>query len=431
MSLEVTPGHEEDAFRKSPPITSVAVTAFDIDNVGLVAATTAPGGSFSLGELPLDSFVHFEVSARDASATVRMRGRSIGLLIGELATDLLPIFAQRLDELSRPPGKLLRSHVDGVAAAVGERYLMLTGGTVIEADGQSGDAAAATFYDLLSYKPATGGTFSAPPRSLLISRDGNAALVLADDGASWVDFADGGVEDIALPQGLSSFADVAGGSVVEGADASYVVGPTRRSAPSDKVLIVGNDRSVTAATLIAARQGAAASWVEAVGLVVVAGDASAVGAEVLSPSATGFAPRAFPPDETSGAAAVATGTADQLLLIGGSSKGVGAAIRAIAANCSAQCEATELEATLPVTLDAARAFMVEPGKSLVVGSDTSDGQTRVFTLDLASQVVTELSLKEPRIGAAVTAAPNGTLTLLGGAHLDGSPALTMESFFPP
>ena len=401
IAIEVTPGHETDAFRQDPPITNVAVTVYDVDGVGIAAATTAPGGAFALGELPLDTFVRFEVSARDASATIRMRGRSLGLRIGELATDLLPIFTQRLDELSRPPGKLLRSHVDAVAAAVGERYLILAGGSVIEPDGQSGDPAGATFYDLLSLKAASGGAFSVTPRSLLISRDGNAALVLGDDSASWVDFADGRVEEVALPEGLASFADVAGGQIVEGADASYVVGPTRSAAPSDRVLVVAADRSISVATLTAARQGAAASWVDPVGLVVVAGSATAVGAEVLSPTATGFAPRAFPPDDTSGAAAVATGTADQLLLIGG--QGASASIRAIAANCTGNCEATVLGAELPVALDAARAFMVEPGKPLVVGSDPSDGQTRVFTLDLASQAVTEVPLKEPRVGAAVTA----------------------------
>jgi hypothetical protein len=30
----------------------------------------------------------------------------------------------------------------------------------------------------------------------------------------------------------------------------------------------------------------------------------------------------------------------------------------------------------------------------------------------------------------VVPAPNGTLALLGGVHADGTPALTIETFFP-
>jgi hypothetical protein len=45
-------------------------------------------------------------------------------------------------------------------------------------------------------------------------------------------------------------------------------------------------------------------------------------------------------------------------------------------------------------------------------------------------VVREVLLREPRRGAAVVPAPNGTLTLLGGQLLEGDAALRIESLFP-
>jgi hypothetical protein len=51
-------------------------------------------------------------------------------------------------------------------------------------------------------------------------------------------------------------------------------------------------------------------------------------------------------------------------------------------------------------------------------------------IDYLNPAVTEMPLREPRRGATAVPAPNGTLALMGGVHLDGTPALSVEMFFP-
>ncbi|KYG04401.1 hypothetical protein BE21_46935, partial [Sorangium cellulosum] len=71
------------------------------------------------------------------------------------------------------------------------------------------------------------------------------------------------------------------------------------------------------------------------------------------------------------------------------------------------------------------------GRLLAVGAEAGEGGlTRSFVVDLAAAQVEELPLREPRRGATVVPAPNGTLALLGGVHAEGTPALTVEAFFP-
>ncbi|XXX72760.1 hypothetical protein WMF30_34435 [Sorangium sp. So ce134] len=77
------------------------------------------------------------------------------------------------------------------------------------------------------------------------------------------------------------------------------------------------------------------------------------------------------------------------------------------------------------------AFALPGGRILAVGSEAGDdGPTRSFLVHVAAAQVEELPLRAPRRGAAVVPAPNGTLALLGGVHADGTPALTLETFFP-
>jgi hypothetical protein len=51
-------------------------------------------------------------------------------------------------------------------------------------------------------------------------------------------------------------------------------------------------------------------------------------------------------------------------------------------------------------------------------------------VDVAAEEVTSLPLREPRRGASVLPAPNGTLALIGGETLDGAAAHSIELFFP-
>ena len=82
-----------------------------------VSASAPPGGSFDLGEVPIGDLLTFEASGVDAGETPRVGGRSLGIVIGGVTSETLPIFAQRLGRWSRPPGQLTHSHAGGRAAA--------------------------------------------------------------------------------------------------------------------------------------------------------------------------------------------------------------------------------------------------------------------------------------------------------------------------
>ena len=78
---------------------------------------------------------------------------------------------------------------------------------------------------------------------------------------------------------------------------------------------------------------------------------------------------------------------------------------------------------------------VDPNSVVLAGAtspagDDPNGQTRCFRVDVGNVSATELPLREPRLGASVVAAPNGTLAILGGTLVSGGPALSIESYFP-
>ncbi len=430
VTFEVTPGHEADAFHEPPAVTRMALEARDETGAVLAAATGAPGGTVSFGELESAAFVALDVTGVDEAAVTRVRGRSVGVPLGALATDVLPVFAQRLGAFARPPGSLSASHVRGHAVAVGERFLLLTGGSATHRDGTALEARTATVYDLLALGPALAAPLPRAAEALVVVPEGDAVLVVGSDGATFVDLQTGAVTEAELPLGLASFASVAGGATVVGPSASYVVGPTRTTGASDRVLVLGEGRALSAVALAVPRAGAAAAWLDGVGLVVAGGSASAAGVETLAVDATAFVPRPYPSDPTEGAAAVATGDEDGLLLVGGTLGALPAPTRALAAGCATTCAAAVVaEAGLSVPLFACRGFTAGAAGAIVVCED-ADGNTRAYESEPGGAASRELALREPRAGAAVVPTPLGTLALLGGAHPDGTPALTIESYFP-
>jgi hypothetical protein len=444
VTVEVVPGHEATAFQEDPPVARIEVTATAIEGDVAVSASAAPGEALDFGEVPAERAYTFEVRGADASGATVVRGRSAsGIYLAALTGDALPLFAQRLGRWARPPGELAASRAGAPGGTLAERYLFLTGGA---AAGDAGGAAAGEVdparldaYDLAAWGgSASGRALPRAARSLVVR--GNAVLVLDDEGATWADVANGQTADATLPAGLRSFAEVAGGRTIEAADGrSFVVGATRPGeatgapgAPTDAVLVVAPDRTLSVARLRDARAGAAAVWVEGLGLVVAGGSATGAGLEVLGDGATAFLPRPFPPDASEGAGAAVTGPGE-IALVGGALDGAAAPTRRLAPGCAEQrCAAVEIEgAALPAAIAGVAAFALPGGRILAVGSEAgADGLTRSFLVDVAAAQVEELPLREPRRGATAVPAPNGTLALLGGVHPDGTPALTIETFFP-
>ncbi|MEZ4298214.1 MAG: hypothetical protein R3B70_24895, partial [Polyangiaceae bacterium] len=106
--------------------------------------------------------------------------------------------------------------------------------------------------------------------------------------------------------------------------------------------------------------------------------------------------------------------------------------RTLDPRCTIACLVQENDAITPdASLTRTAAYFWTTGRLIVTGDDSaSSGLTRTFIIDDLKNTVTEMPLREPRRFATSFAAPNGTLALAGGVHPDGTPALTVEMFFP-
>lgn len=425
VAIEITVGQEAGTLTADPPVTRVEIVATSAGGATTAKASAAPGGSFDLGELPDDQLFTFEATGYDATGAAVVRGRSLGVVLAAVQSGPLPVFVQRTETWARPPGGLVNAHADAPTATFGERFLFTTGGT------GSAEPRGSDFYDLVGLGGATSGTLPLLARSLVMLS--SSALLVADDGASWVNFDTGEYFNMALPAGLASFADVAGGATVIGSDGtSYVVGPSRSAVATASVLRVKTDGTVSALTAGEARAGAAAAWIDGTGLVLAGGSATGAGVEILAVGGTGFAPRPYPADPTIGASLVSLGSG-AAALVGGALGADAAPTRTIDLGCIADCAADPIGASLLPPLTSTSAFSIATGslRTIVVGHDTAAPfLTRTFLVDLGTGDFDEMALREPRSGASPVAAPNGTLAIVGGAHPDGTPALSVETWFP-
>jgi hypothetical protein len=426
LQLDITVGQEKDAFSQDPRVVSVEVRGINPLGLPVVVATTTPGGKLDFGDVTSDAQLTFEVTGVDAEGKTVVRGRSLGAIPLNALTGRLEVFAQRVNQWARPPGGLLQTHVGGVASVAAERYLVLGGGTI----GKGDKVDEAEVYDLLALGGLALGGLTSQPETLVPR--GTAMLFASHKSGTSIDFASGDGSEIKAPTGLASFAAIAGGRPVDASDGrTFVVGGTRPTEPTKSVLVVAADGTLSALDLVEARAGAAAVWVEGVGLVVAGGSATGAGVEVLGPRAASFAALSFPADATVGAGAVIDGPSGVVLLGGTLEDGTPAPIRRLDPTCVNACAATVVTNSDPsVDLTAVHAYTLGGGRILAVGEAiTAPLQTHSFIIQLGTSA-TELPLREPRSGAAVVPAPNGTLALFGGNRLDGKPALSVELLAP-
>jgi len=423
-------GLEDDAFSASPAVTKVHIEARTTANE-VFAADAVPGGEFDLGDLPGNEPLAIEVTGTSADGLVVVRGRSLsGVLPSAFATPDVPVFVQRVGMWARPPGALDRAHIDAPACVLGERFVATTGGSSAVDEAGMAEAKIGDFYDLLAWNSAVSNALPVLAGSLIGRYDG--MLVVGDSAANFVTSS---AEEIVvpLPSGLTSFADVAGGATVESpSGTSYVVGATRDGAATSGVLGFGKDGLVSASTLVVERSGAASAWAEGAGLVVVAGSATGAGFEILPEGQTAFVARDLPPDPTTGAAAVTLGKGRMVLVGGVLPMGTGAPTRTWDPSCTSGCTMKDVAgAEIPIPLTRTRGFYLGGSRVLVVGSEPMGKKLiHVFEVDVDKPLVIEKPLREPRSGATVVPAPNGTLAILGGLHEDGTPALNVEMYFP-
>lgn len=429
VPIDVMTGQESDTFSVDPKVTRVDVVLTTLEGT-TVKASAEPGGTFDLGELPEDQQITIEVTGVDVGGATVARGRTLSGILLASVEGAIPVFVQRVNQWARPPNGLVHAHVGAPAGVLSEQLLLLTGGA--SAAGKDGpvEPDKSDFYDLFGYGGSLASTFPRVP-STIVSL-GSVFLLIDAAGATWINYAEGSTPEATAPDGLDSFGLVAGGSAIRASEGrTFVVGATRSGEPTDAVLEVNDDGTLTAHKLAQPRRGAAAVWVEGVGLVVAGGSASGAGVELLSEGGTAFVPRdAFPADPTEGAGAVIDPPGG-VALIGGAAGGVAAATRRLDPTCVGECAVTVVEgATIPVAIGGVSAYALDGARAIVLGSEIGgEGLTRTFLVEIGGSV-TELPLREPRRGATPIPAPNGTLVLLGGEHPDGTPALSVESFFP-
>lgn len=429
-SLRIMTGLEEDTFTASPAVTKVRIEARTTGG-DVFAAETVPGGAFDLGDVPLAEPLSIEVTGTSADGIAVVRGRSLSAVLpSAFASEDIPVFVQRVQTWARPPGALDRAHVDAPACVLGERYVATTGGISAMGEDGSGEARDGDFYDLLVWNSAASSTLPIAAGSLVGRYDG--MLVVGDAGARFVG-ATGSPTVVPVPDGLTSFADVAGGVVVESpSGTSYIVGATREGAATRGVLAFSADGLVTALSLVQERASAASAWAEGVGLVVAGGSAAGAGFEVVPEGQTAFVARDMPSDATMGAAAVTLGKGRMALVGGVTATNAAAATRTWDPGCTSGCAMTEVVgAELPVALVKTRGFYLGGSRVLVVGHEVMGSKlVRVFEVDVDKPSVVERPLREPRSGATVVPAPNGTLAIMGGVLENGKPALNVEMYFP-
>jgi hypothetical protein len=310
-------------------------------------------------------------------------------------------------------------------------------------------------YDITTLGGVTSGAYGDVPSTIVslptfTDANGNVndsqGLFITSVGGTFWDYVLG-APSTATCSGFSSWADVAGGAAIAAqtttgnSGAWWVVGGTRATgAPTGQVLYVDPSCAMTGLTLNSPRLGAAAAWIENVGLVVAGGtgDATSTGLEVLPMGNmnSSFTAVPYPPDPIVGGSLIAF---NGLLLLVGGVRGDKPADPAFLSPVCTTPPCTYGSVAMTPALPPLRnttAFQLSASQALLVGTDDT-GMTQTFVLDVATMKggtvtvsVTPAPLREPRRGATAILSPVGSVAMIGGEHQDGTPALSVELFAP-
>lgn len=415
------PGHEPDPWSETPVATRALVEKVrESGEREVLVDGPAPVSSFSLGRGGVGSF---EVTGFDADDIARVRARSLPVSPAGFAARSLPLFVSRTSSFARPPGELETDQGERPPAAIAAgRYLLLAGGA-------AGERAALEGYDLGGWRFESFSSLDcpAPPcriRSLAIVA-GSLGLAVGDDWAVWLDLDAGTAGSLTKPEGLGSWADVAGGrTVVAPSGEAYLVGATREGTATSAVVRIDGEGALSLLSLAASRSGAAATWVPGRGLLVVGGgDDVAAGAELMADGAKAFTALAYPPDETRGAALVALDASRALRVGGKDAQQTAAPTVELNLACGAGCQPTATGS--PVALDRALGFELGGERFLIVGDDAAGNMGAVR---LEKDGLEPRELRDPRRAASALLLPTGHVALAGGRRADGSAPGTLELF---
>jgi hypothetical protein len=387
-TIQILTGDETDTFTRDPAPVMLVVERLATDGTrSEIARAALPNATVDLGDRPRSEVGAIAVRAEDAQGRVLVRGESLFVQWGALSSTGLDVFVQRTGELARMPR--------GPQGAVTNLTALLAGRYVLSIAGRG-----ATLYDLLTLRTLSSApTLPREPKSL--GAFGTTALLVDEMGATAIDLSDGSTSELSAPAG-GSFAEISGGARTLAGDAQYIVGGTRPSGPTTRVLAIDAEGKASFASLNVARQGACATYVEGRGLVVVGGAAEGAGIEILAPGALVAAPLPYPSDAATGCAA-ATLDVSHVLVVGGTS-------RVFDLACTADCTPVVWADAVPLVR--AEAHALGSDAAFIVGDDAA-GATRTFRVTPSGPK--EIPTKIARRGARSLRTSTGSVVVVGGA----------------
>lgn len=424
-SLLFVTGHESDTFTREPAPTALEVRSTSDGTTSLLGRVALPTDSFLIDDLDTSALTSYEADAVSPSGDTLARGRTVPFATALLAGVQLPVFVGRVGAFSRPPEALEHAHLRAPAVFALGRYLLVGGGEV-GANGE--DPAQPDLYDLGTWSIGRGEPkLPRAPRTMACF--GDQLLLIDDQGASWLGIQSGAVEDAKAVDGLdASYGEVVGGDTIPHADGTIdIVGATRGTGlPTAKVLRIHADGSASVLALSTPRLGAAAAWIDGVGLVVAGGSDAGAGVEIAASDA--FVALPYPPDAVQGAG---LGSADgqTAVLVGGlDANGQPAPVRTVDLGCAKGCAAQASPADASPSLDRAR--VLRAGAGLLAVGDAPDGETHAYAVQTnpSPPVTTEVLFHDRRRGATAVVAPTGLVVVVGGELLGGGTAAEIETY---
>jgi hypothetical protein len=440
----ITLGQETDTYTLPPPAVKYTVSSMSATDANAalteIVASDIPIDSI---EVPPTGTNWYTLQAVDADGIRRVQATSFAVSGITMAGYDYPLFAARTDAFCRPPGTLVTAQGERPPTGlVWGRYLWILGAsslTTLTTDSYDlvgwGEAAAGTAENSFTTVTCTQQPCKFESFATYAYYDSSSlyqfALGIGADWAKSFNVYDGTTQDVTRPSGLSSWSDLSGGRTLTSyAGAVYIVGATRSSADSNAVLEISTatNSGLAIRPLIGQRKGAAATYIENRGVVVVGGsaaDSTAAGIEVLAPGGDRFTALPYPPDSVQGAALVAENSASSTIVwrIGGrSADGTPAPSVAYDLACTQDCQVQAIPA-LDVDVATAIGFFYQDNH-IVVG-EQADGSMVAWRVTATG--TTPIPQRQPRRAASAVQLPNGFVALVGGKLIsDGSDALSLE-----
>ena len=413
--VKLEPGLESTLWPDPPPSRVNITTTSEDGTTHDFKQYDGPVDGFSLG---LGDLARFHLRAADSQGNTLVSGDSIFIDPRGVAERVVPLVVGSAGKLGRvdQPAESFSAPIE-FSGSIASRYLFSVSGR----EGR--------LYDLGLWRASQAFDVPCPSETdctieTVLVQQGWTAVFIGPSGASYLDFSTGATGFLEDLDG-GGYADVSGGQVLSGPDDEiYVVGATRTSAPSDRVLRIAADNTLSVIRLASARQGAAAAYLAGRGLLVVGGSADAAGAEQLKPGADAFDTLDLPSDATSGAGLFESSAG--IIRVGGALADAPAEMQRIDLGCAAPCPKQRagpaVDSSAPVQLQT-----IEGGEVLLLGTG-SDGNGALYRIDADSLPVSlEPVSTTPRSPGLLSLLPTGQVALTGGSS--GSSASTLLEIY--